>query len=53
MPENRISTVMMKGIFEELAQGHQLPKRLGQGCNGDLGSKWLGLLSTDFTGTPH
>ena len=30
MPENRISTVMMKGIFEELAEGHQLPKRLGQ-----------------------
>jgi DNA-binding protein HU-beta len=21
---------MMKGIFEELAEGHQLPKRLGQ-----------------------
>ena len=30
MAENGISTVMMKGIFEELAEGHQLPKRLGQ-----------------------
>ena len=31
MAENGISTVMMKGIFEELAEGHQLPKRLGHG----------------------
>jgi hypothetical protein len=30
MAGNGISTVMMKGIFEELAEGHQLPKRLGQ-----------------------
>ena len=30
MAENGISTVMMKGIFEELAEGNQLPKRLGQ-----------------------
>ena len=30
MAGNGISTVMMKGIFEDLAEGHQLPKRLGQ-----------------------
>jgi DNA-binding protein HU-beta len=30
MAENGISTVMMKGIFEDLAEGHQLPKRLAQ-----------------------
>ncbi len=30
MAVNGISTVMMKGIFEELVEGHQLPKRLGQ-----------------------
>ena len=30
MAENGISTVMMKGIFEDLAEGHQLPKKLGQ-----------------------
>lgn len=30
MAGNGISTVMMKGIFEELAEGHQLSKRLGQ-----------------------
>jgi DNA-binding protein HU-beta len=30
MAGNGISTVMMKGIFEELVEGHQLPKRLGQ-----------------------
>jgi DNA-binding protein HU-beta len=30
MAGNGISTVMMKGILEELAEGHQLPKRLGQ-----------------------
>lgn len=28
MPGNGMSTVMMKGIFEDLAEGHQLPKRL-------------------------
>ena len=30
MAGNGISTVMMKGIFEDLAEGHQLPKKLGQ-----------------------
>jgi hypothetical protein len=30
MAGNGISTVMMKVIFEDLAEGHQLPKRLGQ-----------------------
>ena len=30
MAGNGISTVTMKGIFEDLAEGHQLPKRLGQ-----------------------
>ena len=30
MAVNGISTVMMKGIFEELVEGYQLPKRLGQ-----------------------
>jgi DNA-binding protein HU-beta len=30
MAGNGISTVMMKGIFEDLAEGHQLPKRLAQ-----------------------
>ena len=30
MAGNGISTVMMKGIFEELVEGYQLPKRLGQ-----------------------
>ena len=30
MAGNGISTVMMKGIFEDLAEGRRLPKRLGQ-----------------------
>ena len=30
MAENRSSTVMMKGIFDEMADGHQLPKRVAQ-----------------------
>jgi hypothetical protein len=25
-----VSTVMLKGIFEQLAEGHQLPKKLAQ-----------------------
>jgi DNA-binding protein HU-beta len=28
MSENGASTVMLKGIFEQLAEGHQLPKKL-------------------------
>ena len=31
MAGNGMSTVMMKGIFEDLAEGHQLPKRTGTG----------------------
>ena len=30
MAANGISTVMMKGIFDEMAEGHQLPKRVAQ-----------------------
>jgi DNA-binding protein HU-beta len=30
MAENMTSTVMMKGIFEQLAEAYQLPKKLGQ-----------------------
>src|ERR1700745_4129289 len=30
MAGNGISTVMMKGIFDEMAEGHQLPKRVAQ-----------------------
>ena len=30
MAESGASTVMLKGIFEQLAEGHQLPKKLAQ-----------------------
>jgi DNA-binding protein HU-beta len=30
MAENGTSTVMLKGIFEQLAEGHELPKKLAQ-----------------------
>jgi DNA-binding protein HU-beta len=30
MSGNGASTVMLKGIFEQLAEGHQLPKKLAQ-----------------------
>jgi DNA-binding protein HU-beta len=30
MAENMTSTIMMKGIFEQLAETYQLPKKLGQ-----------------------
>jgi DNA-binding protein HU-beta len=30
MSESAVSTVMLKGIFEQLAEGYQLPKKLGQ-----------------------
>jgi DNA-binding protein HU-beta len=30
MPESGASTVMLKGIFEQLVEGHQLPKKLAQ-----------------------
>jgi DNA-binding protein HU-beta len=30
MAANGISTVMMKGIFDEMAEGYQLPKRIAQ-----------------------
>ena len=30
MAANGISTVMMKGIVDDLAEGHQLPKRVAQ-----------------------
>ena len=30
MAANGVSTVMMKGIFDEMAEGHQLPKRVAQ-----------------------
>ena len=30
MSANGIPTVMMKGIFDEMAEGHQLPKRVAQ-----------------------
>ena len=30
MAESGASTVMLKGIFEQLAEGHQLPKKLTQ-----------------------
>jgi DNA-binding protein HU-beta len=30
MAANGIPTVMMKGIFDEMAEGHKLPKRLAQ-----------------------
>jgi DNA-binding protein HU-beta len=29
MADNGASTIMLKGIFEQLAEGHQLPKKLG------------------------
>ena len=39
MAGNGISTVMMKGIFEELVEGHQLPKRESRNiCGGETGS---------------
>ena len=30
MAESGASTVMLKGIFEQLVEGHQLPKKLAQ-----------------------
>jgi DNA-binding protein HU-beta len=30
MAESGASTVMLKGIFQQLAEGHQLPKKLAQ-----------------------
>jgi DNA-binding protein HU-beta len=30
MSGNGVSTVMLRGIFEQLAEAHQLPKKLGQ-----------------------
>jgi DNA-binding protein HU-beta len=30
MPESGASTVMLKGIFEQLVEGHQLPRKLAQ-----------------------
>jgi DNA-binding protein HU-beta len=30
MSESAVSTVMLKGIFEQLAEEYQLPKKLGQ-----------------------
>jgi hypothetical protein len=36
MAESGASTVMLKGIFEQLAEGHQLPKKLAQ----DLLAGW-------------
>jgi DNA-binding protein HU-beta len=44
MAENGASTVMLKGIFEELVEGHALPKKLAQDLLAGMVEKVTGHL---------